>query len=90
MLTSYEASFAQSWGRKARDLLEEFGPDIFGVRVSARSAASSTWELEGHRGGMVCAGVGGPLTGKGANLLVIDDPVKNPEEAQSQLLRAKA
>jgi predicted phage terminase large subunit-like protein len=89
MLASYEASFAQSWGRKARELVAEFGPQLFDVEVCARSAASGAWELAGRAGGMVAAGVGGPLTGRGAHLLVIDDPVKNHEQAQSELPRDK-
>jgi predicted phage terminase large subunit-like protein len=39
---------------------------------------------------MATAGVGGPLTGKGADLLIIDDPVKNHEEANSEVYREKA
>ncbi len=39
---------------------------------------------------MVTAGVGGPITGKGANLLIVDDPVKNQEEAFSETYREKA
>ncbi len=38
---------------------------------------------------MVTAGVGGPITGKGADILIIDDPVKNAEEANSQTYRDK-
>ena len=40
-------------------------------------------------GGMTTAGVGGPITGRGAHLLVIDDPVKNDEEARSPTCRQK-
>jgi predicted phage terminase large subunit-like protein len=90
MLTSYEAHFAASWGRKARTLLQQHGEALFGVRVDSTHAAASAWEIEGDTGGMVAAGVGGPLTGKGAHLLIIDDPVKNPGDVQSQLLRDKA
>ncbi len=90
MLTSYEADFAASWGRKARIVLKQHGEPLFGVRIAARSAAASAWDIEGHSGGMVTAGVGGPLTGKGAHLLIIDDPVKNHEQAHSELLREKA
>lgn len=88
ILTSYEADFAASWGRKARDLLEHHG-DLFGVNVSKRSAAVNRWDLEGHDGGMTTAGVGGPITGKGAHLLVVDDPIKNDEEARSAKHRQK-
>jgi predicted phage terminase large subunit-like protein len=88
ILTSYEADFAASWGRKARDLLEQWGP-LFGVRVSRRSSAANRWDLEGHDGGMMTAGVGGPITGKGAHLLIVDDPIKNDEEARSASCRQR-
>ena len=38
---------------------------------------------------MDTAGVGGPITGKGANVLIIDDPIKNAEEANSVVVRDK-
>lgn len=88
ILTSYEADFAASWGGKARDLLEQHG-DLFGVKVSKRSSAVNRWDLEGHDGGMTTAGVGGAITGKGAHLLIVDDPIKNDEEARSAKHRQK-
>jgi predicted phage terminase large subunit-like protein len=78
MLASYEAEFAASWGRKARDLIDEHG-DLYGVSVRSDARASNQWELQAHEGGMTTAGVGGPFTGKGADLMIIDDPVKNSE-----------
>lgn len=89
MLTSYEAEFASKWGRDARNLLEDHG-GIFGVQLAGDSSAAHRWEIAGHGGGMVTAGVGGPITGKGANLLIVDDPVKNAEEANSITYRQKA
>ena len=83
ILVSYEADFAATWGRKARDLLEEHGPSLFGIRVSGNSSAANRWDIEGHEGGMVTAGVNGPITGKGADIGIIDDPVKNDQEAMS-------
>ncbi|MBC7340837.1 MAG: phage terminase large subunit [Clostridia bacterium] len=87
ILASYEADFAATWGRKARNLLEEFGPSLFGVKVSDDSAAAARWDIAEHEGGMVTAGVRGPITGKGANVAIIDDPVKNDQEAMSQTYR---
>ena len=86
ILTSYEADFASQWGRKARTLLEQYGGP---VHVSKDSSAADRWEIEGHLGGMQTAGMRGPITGKGADLLIIDDPVKNDEEARSDLLRQR-
>jgi predicted phage terminase large subunit-like protein len=90
LLASYEASMAESWGKKARDTIEEIGRGVFGgLRVKQDSRASSWWHLEGHEGYMATAGVGGPATGKGANLWIIDDPIKNAEEAWSSTIREK-
>jgi predicted phage terminase large subunit-like protein len=88
ILTSYEADFASSWGRKSRELLDQWG-HLFNVKVSPTSSAASRWDLAGKEGGMTTAGVGGPITGKGAHLLIIDDPIKNDEEARSPTQREK-
>lgn len=90
ILTSYEADFAATWGWKARSVFEEFAPDIFGLSVRGDSSARNRWDIVDHVGGMNTAGVGGAITGKGADLFVIDDPVKNAEDANSQLKRDKA
>ena len=90
ILVSYEADFAATWGRKARDLLEEHGPSLFGIRVSGTSSAANRWDIEGHEGGMVTAGVNGPITGKGADIGIIDDPVKNDQEAMSATYQERA
>ena len=83
ILASYEADFAATWGRKARTLLEEAGPELFGISVSRVSSAASRWDIDGRDGGMATAGVRGPITGKGAHIAIIDDPVKNDQEANS-------
>jgi predicted phage terminase large subunit-like protein len=87
ILTSYEADFASSWGRRTRDILNEYGESVFGIEVNNKSSAANRWDIKSHEGGMITAGVGGPITGKGADILVIDDPVKNAEEANSQTYR---
>lgn len=88
LLCSYEAGFAASWGRRARDLLLEFGPQLFGARVREDARAAERFELE-RGGAMVSVGIGGPLMGRGADLLVIDDPLKNAEEARSERVRER-
>lgn len=90
ILASYEASFAASWGRRVRDSLDEAKAAGFfrhGVRRDVSSV--SEWQVEGHAGGMFTAGVGGGVTGKGGNV-ILDDPVKNAEEAASLVYREKA
>jgi hypothetical protein len=88
ILASYEADFAAGWGRKARDLVDQWG-HLFGVSVNRSSGAANRWDLEGREGGMTAAGVGGPITGRGAHLLIVDDPIKNDEEGRSATFREK-
>jgi len=90
ILSSYEAGFAATWGRKARNTLEEYGNELWHVEVDQTSHAADRWDIKDRRGGMVSLGVGGPITGRGADLLIVDDPVKNSEEARSQVYRQKA
>lgn len=89
ILSSYEADFAAQWGRKARDLMEGWGREMFGLSVRDTSHAANRWDIAGHEGGMVTAGARGPITGKGMDLGIIDDPTKNDEEAASEVYREK-
>jgi hypothetical protein len=87
MLASYEADFASGWGSRVRDLLTEHGEKLFGVKVDRTNRAARRWGLQGSAGGMISAGVGGAITGRGAHLLIIDDPIKNAEQAMSEVIR---
>ncbi len=80
---SYEASLARAKSRLARDYATSAG-------VALRDDANSLHEwLTPHGGGLRCGGVGGPMTGHGFGILVIDDPFKNREEAESFIIREK-
>ena len=87
---SYNVSLAMSFSKKVKEVLEdpEFHP-VFGIRLNPNNQSAEEWSLEGTRGGYVAAGVGGGITGKGAHLLTIDDPLKNAEEADSADTREK-
>lgn len=88
MFASYQQRFAESWGRKARDLLEQYGEEIFEVAVSSTSSSAAWWELATpNRGSMSSAGIGGLFTGRGADLLLVDDPNKNAQDAKSAVMR---
>jgi hypothetical protein len=87
ILASYEADFAASWGRKVRDSINAYQDELT-LRLDPNTQAVSTWLTIGG-GGMSTAGVGGPITGKGADLLVIDDALKNSQEANSYTIREK-
>ena len=87
LLASYGADFAARWGRRVRELVTEYG-SRFGVNIHPASRSVARWDTT-EGGGMVCVGVGGSLTGRGADLLIIDDPVKSSAEATSQTYRER-
>ena len=81
---SYSGSLAMGFSRKVRQLLREPSyKTAFQTRLDPDSQSAEAW-LTTAGGGFVAAGVGGGITGKGAHILVIDDPVKNREDAESQ------
>lgn len=90
ILTSYGGDLATKHSKAVRDLImTDRYSTVFGEMASANepvlldpeSRSSASWDLAGHSGGMIATGIGGALTGFGANILIIDDPVKNREEA---------
>jgi len=87
--SSYNISLAMSFSRKVKALLEDpgYAPVFPAVSLDQNNQSAEGWGLAGHPGGYVAAGVGGGITGKGAHILIIDDPVKNAEEADSQVTR---
>jgi predicted phage terminase large subunit-like protein len=88
ILSSYEATYAAFWGGKARDTLNNSASLFGNVIRGGQSAATGFWETNAG-GYMATAGIGGPITGKGADWFIIDDPVKNAEEAASETIQAK-
>lgn len=87
ILVSYGDNLARRFGRANRNKLEEFGNEIFGVKLSNDNFSATNWSINGYRGGMVSTGIGGAITGEGADLLIIDDPIKNRKEADSKTYR---
>jgi len=85
-ITSYEAGVARRWGRAIRDDVIVNGHEL-GLTVRDDLAAQHEWQLRGHEGGVYTAGVGGALTGRPVDLLVIDDPVKDRKQADSLVYR---
>jgi predicted phage terminase large subunit-like protein len=90
ILASYEGHFAQFWGERARDAFAEYGPRVFGVGVHRTRQAGFDWRIGDHLGRMRCTGLTGGITGRGADLIIIDDPIKDALEAQSIRYRQRA
>jgi predicted phage terminase large subunit-like protein len=97
--TSYGADLARRMNRDVQRIMD--GPEyrrlfpdsrLFGANV--RTVAHGSWlrnsdmfEVVGHRGYYLSTGVGGSVTGSGAHVAIIDDPVKNRKEANSPTYR---
>jgi predicted phage terminase large subunit-like protein len=82
IIGAYNQTLANKFSRKARKIAAgELLP-------SRERAAAEDWETV-QGGGVRAVGVGGGITGQGGDLVIIDDPVKNREEANSQTYREK-
>lgn len=87
LASSYSADLAYLWARRVRALIEEHGPTL-GVSLSPDMQSVAHWALASG-GEYRAAGVGGSITGFRAWLGLIDDAVKNREEADSETMRSR-
>lgn len=85
ILTSYGSDLATGFGRRVRDTITD-REDILRVRLRRDSQRVDQFLTSG-RGGMFSVGLGGPITGRGANLLLLDDFLKNAKDASSETIR---
>ena len=98
--TSYSADLAQRMNRDVQRIMDgapymELFPE---TRLSGKNSRTVTghalrnsdiFEIVGHRGSYRGAGTGGGITGMGGDYIIIDDPIKNREEANSTTYREK-
>ncbi len=85
---SYNDDTAKRFGRKNLEKVETFGKTLFGVGKGS-IWTNTEFEFDNGWGRMISRGVMSGITGNPANLLIIDDPIKNREEADSATYRAK-
>lgn len=98
---TYAQELADDFGRKVKNQIEDQSYSLIfpGVALADDSKSAKRFHIEDNEGGFehtlkqrgayYAVGVGGPLTGRGAHLLLIDDPVKNREDADSEIVRKK-
>lgn len=94
--SSYSGELATEFSKNVQELMEspEFC-DVFpevkipmkGVKANGATRQADKFKIIGKRGGYVSVGVSGSLTGRGAHVLVIDDPLKDRAEALSETVR---
>lgn len=91
ILASYGATLAQKNSRAARNIIASpsYQAVFPGIQLAADSKSVDAWDIAGYEGGLDAMGVGGGVTGKGGQIIIIDDPVKSREEAESETYREK-
>lgn len=82
---SYGDDLAQRFGRRNKEKILEYGRDIFGIELSKTS--DTDLEVKDHKGSMISKGIMAGLTGNPGDLIIIDDPIKNRQEAESETYR---
>lgn len=97
--TSYSASLASRMNRDVQKIMDDqsykelfpktkLGGKKEGSKIQA-TRTTSFFEITGHSGLYRSAGVGGGIVGMGADYIIIDDPIKNQEEADSDIYRQR-
>ena len=83
---SYGDDLAERFGKSNLEKVKKYG-SLFGVNVDKKKATSREFDIAKHKGKMISKGFGSGLTGHTGHLIVIDDPIKNREEADSETKR---
>ena len=87
ILGSYSDAIAKQWGALVKQEIED--NEMSELKVAEDTAAKSDWKIRGRLGSMTTCGIGGAITSKGGNLLILDDTVKNWEEASSPTIQER-
>jgi predicted phage terminase large subunit-like protein len=86
VIASYAAAVARRMGRLIRDEITTH-TDTLNIRLRDDVAAQNEFELAGRPGSVYAVGVGGALTSRPADAMIIDDPLKDREQADSETYR---
>lgn len=87
IVACYNDDFAGKFGRRNRAKIDEYGRFIFEIGLSKSSDRDI--EIAGHAGGIITRGIMSGITGNSGDLIIIDDPVKNRQEADSVTYRER-
>ena len=82
---SYGQGLANRNGRSIRNRIIK-NPEL-GLSIAPDNGAAGEWQIDGHDGGVYSVGIGAGVTGRACDLMVIDDPIKNRQEADSKVYR---
>lgn len=88
MVAAYNQPFAEDFGRDVRGIIQANAFSQVFPDCELRKGSQAADRLQTTRGGRVAfVGRGGSITGRGADFMIIDDPLKNSEEADSDTIR---
>ena len=85
LVAGYNDDFAGKFGRRNKAKIEEYGQFIFGISLS--KVSDREMEIADYGGSLYTRGIMAGITGNSADLIIIDDPVKNRQEADSAAYR---
>lgn len=88
VIISHSDDLAQEHSRKAREIIKEHA-EFLGYRLALDKTAVGRWRVEGRDGGMLAAGINSGVVGFGADLMVLDDVVKDAAQADSKAHRER-
>lgn len=101
MLLTYADGLAEEHSIMARSFVERYGsdvidpltgmrmPDHLGLSLRPEKSSAGNWRVAQGDGGLIAAGRDATITGRRADLIIVDDPYKNMQEADSAAIRAK-
>lgn len=87
IIACYNDDFAGKFGRRNKSKVDEYGLPIFSIRL--KKASDRDMEIVDHDGGIICRGIMSGITGNAGDLIIIDDPIKNRQEADSSTYRER-
>lgn len=83
IFVTYSDEYSAMRGREIRNMIDAFGW-MFGIEIDPNTKGASDFQLKGHRGGVLAVGIGSQITGRSGDVIIIDDLLKNAQEAASK------
>lgn len=87
IIACYNDDFAGKFGRRNKAKIDEYGKHIFGIRL--KKSSDRDMEVADHDGSIITRGIMSGITGNSGDLIIIDDPIKNRQEADSSTYRER-
>lgn len=89
MMISHNDSLATRFSRAARKCFRDTAPALFDIDIAKDSASVKAWDVQDRSGTFQASGISGDVVGHGGDVIVIDDYLRNREEAESRAIRDK-